>query len=439
MSLVSAVQVRCPSCNTPFTAQMHRAIDATKEPRLKELLIQGRFNLAQCPQCGVQSALSAPFIYHDASKSLFYCFMPMNMGGSAIQQQQQIGQLTNQFVSSLPPEERKGYMLQPKLYLTMQSLIDDILAADGITKEHIEAIKQRAALLQDIAQSQSVEELERKVKESQDKIDDLFFQTLDDYIAQAQEENDLETAQGLSALRDEISLLTRPEGEIAQQAKQLAAEREEMLDKVINERDQERLRTLVSEGRPLMDYSFFLALADRIETAQASGNEIEARRLTKLRDTVLAMIDEQDEAARQSLMQAAEFLRTVIREQNPEQYLRENADRIDDAFFAVLNANIIEAQRRKDENAMKALAAIGTVAASILEEKAPPEVRLLNRVMRAEPEQRRALLQEERALLDDRFVALVDQMISQLPEENADLAGELRQLRDMAIDVRAQG
>jgi hypothetical protein len=151
------------------------------------------------------------------------------------------------------------------------------------------------------------------------------------------------------------------------------------------------------------------------------------------------MIDEQDEAARQSLMQAAEFLRTVIREQNPEQYLRENADRIDDAFFAVLNANIIEAQRRKDENAMKALAAIGTVAASILEEKAPPEVRLLNRVMRAEPEQRRALLQEERALLDDRFVALVEQMISQLPEENADLAGELRQLRDMAIDVRAQG
>ena len=434
MSLTITRPVRCPACGHQYAQGVHRAIDAAKEPRLKDMLLQGSFNLSVCPQCGNQGLVTTPFLYHDAEKSLFFVFLPMNLGVSDAEQQRMVGGLTNEFMSGLEPEERRGYMLQPKVYLSLQSMVDDIMIADGITREEIDAMRERAALLQELMQIESMEDLQRKVQENQDKIDYTFFQVLSSGIERAQSQGDAQTAQALSNLRDDLLSITQPEG-VEAEAQTLELGREELLEMMLSERDPEKLRRLVALARPALDYFFFQAIADRIETAEKEGNEIEAKRLSRIRETILSITDELDEEARGALTEAAGFLREAIAHDAPETYLTQHQGRLDDAFFAVLNMNIAEAQRRNDENAAKALAALGGLAARILEEKAPPEVRLINRLLRAKPEDRRQILQEQSHLINDDMLAMMTEMSGQMKRANAALAQQLSQLVALAREV----
>ena len=55
---------------------------------------------------------------------------------------------------------------------------------------------------------------------------------------------------------------------------------------------------------------------------------------------------------------------------NPEKVINQNLDRIDEPFFAVLSANIQEAQKEKQEQAVQALQIIGNIAMSKLQARA---------------------------------------------------------------------
>lgn len=437
MSLITVTQVKCSACGRQYQQQVHQAIDAGKEPQLKNMLLSGRFNVSACPQCGNQGILSLPFLYHDADKSLFLVLQPMDLrGGPMSNQQQVIGALSSQFMASLKPEERRGYMLQPKIYLSLQSMIDDIMVADGITREEIQAARERTALIDELAQAATLDDLKQKVEQNKEKIDRTFFEVLAGYIQQAAESGDRESAQALSDLRDDLLSLTDVEG--VDGGKPLEVDREALLKALMDERDPERVRQLVAVARPALDYFFFQMLADRIEAAGAEGNEIEQRRLTKLRDNILQTMDDLDKQSREMLAQAAAFLREAISQPAPEAFLRDNVKRLDEAFFAVLNANIGEAQRRQDEKSAKALAALGAIAVKILQESAPPEIRLINEAVQAEPEQRRALLEGRRDLLTHKVVGLIDQMAASLRGGNAALAKELAQVRDLIEEIRKE-
>jgi len=424
MSLETPMAVTCPACGHRFTVQVHQAVDAQREPQLKELLLQERLNLAACPNCHNPMMLNTPVLYHDAARSVFAVYMPMGVGRSDTEQQQLIGSLTSRFMSSLPPEERKGYMLQPRLFLTLQSLADDIMMGEGLTREQIDARRQRTALLEKLLMSQSMEDLQKAIDDNMDQFDDTFFQVLDAWIDQATDAGDPETAAALATLRQELQAAVNPEAAAADQA-QLEEERRQLLDVLLNERDEQQLKKLVAAARPVLDYYFFLEVADRIEQAQKAGNEVEERRLTKARATILQMLDELEEQDRQALTEATEYLRSALGQPNLEEFLRQDPTRLNDAFFAVLSLNMAEASRRKDENTARVLATVGSVAAKIMEENAPPQVRLLNQLLRTEPEQRREVLEQHSELVDQQFVASVQQMQAALGRNNRQVAEEL--------------
>ncbi|MHB0877621.1 MAG: CpXC domain-containing protein [Anaerolineae bacterium] len=437
MSLVTVTQVKCSACGRQYQQQVHQAIDSGKEPQLKSLLLTGRFNVTSCPQCGNQGLLNRPFLYHDPEKLLFLILQPMDLRAGTSANQQVIGSLSSQFMSGLKPEERRGYMLQPKVYLTLQSMVDDIMVADGITREEIQAARERTALLEELAQAATLEDLKQKVEQNKDKIDYAFFEVLTSYMEQAAESGDTETAQALGDLRDDLLGLTQVEG-VEPQGKPLEVDREALMQALIEERDPERLHQLVAVARPALDYFFFQMLAERIDAVGAEGNEIEKRRLSRVRDTILQTMDDLDQQSRELLTQAAAFLRDTVSQPAPEAYLRQNAEHMDDAFFAVLNANIGEAQRRQDEATAKALAALGTIAVRILQESAPPEVRLINEVIQSKPEERRAKLEEHRELLSDQLLSLIDQMSGTLRGGNPTVARELAQVRSLIEEIRGE-
>lgn len=436
MSLVTVVQLRCASCGRQYGQQVHQAIDAAKEPHLKQMLLQGRLHLTVCPQCGNRGPLTNPLLYHDPEKSLFLMLQPMDLRANAVGQQQVIGRIQSQFMDSLKPEERRGYMLSPKIYLSLQSMVDDIMIADGITREEIEAARERTALLEQLIQSETLEDLQKKVDANRDKIDYAFFETLTGLIEQTAAEGNAEATQALSDLRDDLLGLVEVEG--VEPSGQVEISREELLQLLSEERDPDKLRQIVALARPALDYPFFQAIAERIEAAEQGGDELQARRLSKLRETILQTIDEIDQEAREALGQAAAFIREALGQRELESHLRANAERLDDAFFAVLNANIAEAQRRNDERSARALATLGAVAVKLLEEKAPPELRLINQALRAEPDARRELLLEHRDLLNETTVALIDRMGAGLGDRNGAMARELQAVRQLIEEIIAQ-
>lgn len=94
-----------------------------------------------------------PLLYHDGSKELLISFVPMELGLSRDAQEKAIGDLLREVTTNLPQGAFKAYMLQPKQALTMQGLVDQVLQADGVTPEMLQAQRDRVKLVETFIQA----------------------------------------------------------------------------------------------------------------------------------------------------------------------------------------------------------------------------------------------------------------------------------------------
>src|SRR3989304_8669372 len=136
-------RINCPNCRQPINADVEQLFDAGVDPSAKQRLLSGAYNLVQCPFCGYRGNLATPIAYHNPDKELLLTFIPPEMGLPRDEQERLIGSLLNRVIKNLPQEKRKAYLLQPQSQLTMQGLVERILAADGITHEMLEAQQKR--------------------------------------------------------------------------------------------------------------------------------------------------------------------------------------------------------------------------------------------------------------------------------------------------------
>ncbi|HSJ57789.1 MAG TPA: CpXC domain-containing protein, partial [Anaerolineae bacterium] len=283
-----AASITCPNCQTRFVTPIITIVDAERDPQAKSLLLSGQANVAICPQCGHGGQLSTPFVYHDAGKEIFYTFVPQQFGLREAEQERTIGDLTNRVISSLPPEKRKGYLLQPRRFLTMDSLLEAVLEAEGITPEMMQAQRDRAELLDRLLQEADREERAQIVRENEHKIDLDFFQMLGLNVQLAQAQGVDEVADELLALREQLLESTEAGREVADREaaiRELGSEitREGLLDKLVEAAlagKQARVETMVAMARPAIDYAFFQQLSERITGARDAGDAARADTLT---------------------------------------------------------------------------------------------------------------------------------------------------------------
>jgi len=66
------------------------------------------------------------------------------------QQEHIVGGLVNAVMNRLPPEQRKGYFLQPRTAITLDGLFDAILEADGVSREVLERQRARLRLVNEL-------------------------------------------------------------------------------------------------------------------------------------------------------------------------------------------------------------------------------------------------------------------------------------------------
>jgi hypothetical protein len=439
MATSQITPIQCPVCGAQFSAPIESVIDVGRDPQLKAQFLQGNINVAQCPQCGTQAPMTAPLLYHDPANELALVLMPNELNLHHDDQQKIIGSLTNTLISSLPPEQRKAYLLTPKTFITMQSLVNAVLEAEGITPEMLERQKDKARLINEFLQAKDEESLRNLVKEHDAELDYEFFQILTVSAQAAQADGQSEMAQALLGLRALLAdLSSQGQSAVAEVDAALglgeSITREELLSRLQAAESDEEFDALVAVGRPLLDYAFFQNLTGQIEAASDAES---ASQLKALRTRVLDATAKQDEEAQARMQQASELFKTILQADDPQATAREHLDEIDDAFFVVLSANIQHAESENHEEAARALQQLANMIIGLLEERLPPEVRLINQLLNAPyPDGTRQLLEDHREVLNPEFVAALDQLTAELEQSgDTDNANHMRQVKSQAETI----
>lgn len=444
-------QVTCPSCRQPFTAQIEQIIDGGRDPNAKARFLSGMVNAVRCPYCGYEFRLSTPILYHDASKELLLVNVPMELGLPSAEQERVIGSLTQAVVNSLPQQQRKGYLLMPRSTLTLQGMIEAVLEADGITREMLEARRNKLRLAEQFFQADP-EQWQSLAQQHDAELDEEFFAMLTASAEAALHNGRQDMAQAMLTLRDQLlsfsSVGQRLMGEAAQQEALIQAvasdlnamgnqiSREMLLDLAIRYAEEDtpdKIEVLVGLARPALDYTFFQLLSERIDSADPSERPL----LTTLRDHLLTLTQAIDQQSQALVQQAAQALQAIANSQDLDAAIRSRLDLIDDTFLSVLTANIQNAEQTGKPHVAARLREVMDRIMVILQENAPPPIQFINELLQQPtPERARELLMARAAEFGRELLDVMTALMNELGARGRSATLErLITLRNMAIDV----
>ena len=357
----------CPKCRQPVVVEITRLFDLNTDPEAKQKLLSGSANFITCSSCGYQGPLPTPVVYHDPEKELLLTFFPPELGVPVNDQEKMIGPLIKKVVDDLPLEKRKAYIFRPQTMLTQQRLFEQILEADGITPEMMKAQQDRLNLIQRLAML-SEDFLPQAIIQEDALIDDQLFMLLSKLIEASSANNDENSANKLGALHQNLlehstfgkkvqeqTRETQKAIAALQEADKKGLTRESLLDLVVNSAESEiQLVTIVSMARGGMDYAFFQLLTDKIE--HTDGDE--AKSLVALRDKLLDLTQEIDNAIKEQTAQAQILLKEIVDAENVEEAAQKALPKMTQVFVELLRKEVQEAQKAKDQSRLEKLSKI---------------------------------------------------------------------------------
>ena len=212
--------INCPRCKQSIPARVEQLLDVGADPTTKERLLSGKVNVVECPLCSFNGMAAAPLVYHDPEKELLLTYTPAELNLTLAEKERVLGALTRAVLGRIAAEKRKGYLLQPKEMLSMEGLINAVLAGEGVTTEMIEQQRKKTRLLQQLA-SAAEAELPDLIKETDDQIDALFFQLLAALRTQSESNKDSPVPPELGKLEQLLLQHSTFGQETRQQAKAL--------------------------------------------------------------------------------------------------------------------------------------------------------------------------------------------------------------------------
>jgi hypothetical protein len=351
--------------------------------------------------------------------------------------------MINKVMESLPMEQRKAYLLKPETMLTRQRLVERILEEDGITPEMLEEQQKRLNLLQRLAGT-SPESRPEVIKQEEELVDEQLLMILQRLIQSAAAAGEEESATVLAGLQQQILENTEYGREILQQAQDQQAAmkaledaskegltREKLLDMIVEAADNEvQLATLVGMARGGLDYGFFQLLAERIQRTKGE----EQAKLTELRESLLEMTHEIDEAIKEQEAAADQLLDKILEQEDVEAATMEALPAISEIFLEVLRKRIQIARKDDDEAALKKLQA---VTGAIQKVSAPgANIELIEALIQSEDQAAiDQILGENADEITDEFMQFLLNLMNQTAQQpgNEPTAEKLQQVYRQAL------
>jgi uncharacterized protein YutE (UPF0331/DUF86 family) len=424
-------------------ADIDQLFDVGQDPTAKQKILSGAFNLASCPNCGFKGMIATPLVYHDPSKELLLTYFPPELSLPINEQERIIGPLITRVTNSLPQEKRKAYLLQPKAMLTLQTMVERVLAADGITKEMIQAQQERMNLLQRLVTA-SDESIAESASKDDALFDSDFFNLLNRLIEASAVNGDQESAKKLSELQKKLLGMTTFGRQVQEQSKDVEAAiqalqsagksltREKLLDMVIKAPNDTQLSVLVSLGRPGMDYEFFKLLAEKIERARGEGRD----RLIKLRDQLLEMTQAIDKQTQERLLQSRKNLNTILQVPNIGETMAQNLAVVDEFFVQVFNEEMEAARKAGDLEKISKLKQVEEVVDQA--SAPPPEVALIQEFLEAAESESELTkkLQEHKKEITPEFMDILSNLLVRTESgEDVELKARMNKVFSAALRI----
>ncbi len=438
MAKPTPTNINCPNCGQPFGAIIEQILDTRIDPSVKERLFSGRINVITCPHCGYQGMVGTPLMYHDHAKNLAIIHVPMELNLPEADREQLIGTMTQAIMRSLPEEANKGYLLQPAMALTLQGLIDQVLEADGITPEVIEAERHKAAFINELAGVKSAE-ADQMLQDNIDMVDESFLEMMDMIARAAGESGDSRTSLRLLNLRAKLLETT----EVGQRIKHREQAVRDVIEEIqaLNEagltregfvdllcrhaHNDVKLDAIASVAGGLLDYNTFELITGRIENAET---DIERKTLKKMRERLVSIAAEIEQQQQAVTRKASDTLLLFLQAEDVRAAVRENADLVDDLFLQVLQFNMEEAARTGNQEILDRLQTVRDEVISMIEASAPPEIRFINQVLSAETEEASLVMLRERR----------DELTPQVVETMGELVDQLRMAGNEPVAMRLE-
>lgn len=440
-------QMTCPRCQTPFSADIHQVVDVGRDPQLKYELLNGTLNLFTCPNCGTSGQLATPILYHDPEHEMFMVHVPMEMNLPHQEQQQLIGKLVQEAMNQIPAEQRRGYMLQPQEILSYQTFLEKILETEGITPDMIARQREQGKLLQSMIDADK-QSLDAMIEENTDAIDETFFAMLRSTLEAAQQRDDNDLVINLVNLQAKLytktevgQRLERRQG-ILREFQQDVRKNEGLTPQILlthilrHHDDEGAVDALVAMGQAALNYEFFNLLTEEIEKEARQKNKDKAKALTALRQRLLDLHNELQEQSREILEGAMTTLQSIVDASDTEAAIRENLGRIDDTFMYVLSAMIAQNEQQGRQDQVAELKRVQSLIMDEAERQVPPQIRVINRLLRAESdEEQRRILEENRNLVTPELAqmleALSQEMAAETDGQAAEMSGRISKLKAM--------
>jgi glycerol-3-phosphate responsive antiterminator len=404
-------------------AMIEQLFDVTADPQSKQRLLGGVSNRARCSACGYEGNLATPVVYHDADKELLLTYFPGELGMPLNEQEKLIGPMISQVTNRLPSEKRKAYLLRPQSFLTYESLLERILAADGITKEMLDEQQKRLNLVQRLLQASTPEVRSEIIKENQGQFDEAFFALFSRLFESAIASGQQPVAKALNDLQhqlmEETDIGKKMKGQLAEveeavKTLQKAGKdltREKLLEIFIAAPSEERLKALVSMTRNGLDYSFFQMLTERID--KSSGEE--KKQLEDLRTKLLDYVNEIDRQVEIELKQARDFIEQLLAQPDVQKAAQENLDLFNELTMQVVEAMYREAQQNKDNDRLNKIQQIIMV---LQQASAPPhEVEVIQKLLEYDEKDFDKAMDENEKEITPQFMEMLSGLAMQMSQQ----------------------
>jgi hypothetical protein len=420
--MMPQTQIACPNCRQMIAANIEQLFDVTQDPQAKQRLLGGISNMARCPHCGYQGRLATPIVYHDNEKELLLTFFPPELGMPLNEQEKIIGPLIKKITDNLPPEKRKGYLLNPVPNLTYESMVKTILGKDGITPEMLKEQQDRVSVIERLLQATSSDVRSEIIKQNIQLFDEQFFALFSRLAQSAAGSGQEPVARAMVELQKQLLEetefgrgLKESVGELEAASKSLqeagkSLTREKLLDLVLASPSDARLRAYVSIARGGMDYQFFQLLTEKID--RASGEE--KAKLASMREKLLDFTNEMDKQLEARYKQAQEFVESILAQNDVVKAVQENLDGFSQDTVDIVNQMLRQASERNDYERMGKLQKMVEV---LREASTPPEVAFIEQLLDAPDEASiEEMLKDNERLINDQFMEALIGLVAQVDQ-----------------------
>ncbi len=414
-------QLTCPRCRTPYLADVRQIVDVGREPQLKQALLSGQLNVAVCPNCGAAGQIATPILYHDPAHQLFMVYIPQELQMPRDEQERFIGQMVQQVMNNLPPEQRKAYLLQPETVLTMKTLTDRVWGTEGVTQEMLEQQRKQQELLRTLVTADN-DVVDYLLKERGREITEEMISALRQALSQAEQaqaEKELvkisnllarlmqETAAGKRLQKQQIAMhklqqdVKKTDGKLtpAVLAKHIIA----------NADDAQLAMAIAVTGQAALDYEFFSLLTQEIEKKQKLGGDVAAASLVHLREQLLQLYQNMQQQSRAILERAESTLQAILNAPDKEAEIQNRIEEIDDAFMYILSGRIQQAEQRGQTIEAAALQHVHETIVQMAEDQVPPELRFINDLVESGSEEgMRQVLRDNPQMVTPEMVQMLE-------------------------------